>query len=243
MLFITVIDKRALQLGSRFCLPPNSLGYCGRGTAPEKFKSCVIDGDCREIEEEFSKFIVFYPYIKTVSQLTGLHKYSHEVIESYWLGNDQLKKAELKHFKILLENFEKQGVPGWLIEELKTTPPKEFIPHHLFQVLYIGVGRASGSVPFNLDSSNNCMIRWGKVKKIKGDEAEVALKSLAKKDQRYKLIELKEKHPFDPRFFSNLRAGDVVAVHWRQIVKKLSAKETKNLSYWTSRVIKAVSRL
>ncbi|MDO8515049.1 MAG: hypothetical protein Q7S14_00985, partial [bacterium] len=62
------------------------------------------------------------------------------------------------------------GVPDWLVDDLKNHPPKKFIPTHLFQVLHVGVGRASGSVPFNQETINNCMVsvqngaayHWGK---------------------------------------------------------------------------------
>jgi len=49
------MDKKALQLACRFSLPPNSLGYCGQNTAPEKFKKCVIDSLCNGIKKELEK--------------------------------------------------------------------------------------------------------------------------------------------------------------------------------------------
>ena len=41
-----------------------------------------------------------------------------------------------------------------MIDELRESPPKKFIPTHLFQVLHVGVGKASGSVEFNLETIN-----------------------------------------------------------------------------------------
>jgi hypothetical protein len=81
---------------------------------------------------------------------------------------------------MLLRYFKKQGVPDFFIDELKMKQPEIFIPNHLFQVLHIGVGKASGVVPFNLKSINNCMIRWGKVKKISQNKATISLNSLEK---------------------------------------------------------------
>src|SRR5664279_4791369 len=148
------MDKRALQLESRFSLPPNSLGYCGQNTAAAKFKQCIIDGQCDEVGQEVTKFIVLHPYLKTLAEITGQPMLSYPVIESYWIG------------------------PDLLIDELAQKKPKKFIPSHLFQVLHVGVGRASGSVPFNIQTINNCMIRWGKVNKIKEDKVQVHLYSL-----------------------------------------------------------------
>ncbi len=173
------MQSDALQLACRFSLPPNSLGYCGQDSAPEKFKKCVVDGvsgvDQQEIQQELEKFIVLNPYLETLATITGKSKFSSQVIEAYWLGNDELKKAKPADYLLLLDNFVKQGVPSWFVEELRAKKPKKFIPHHLFQVLHVGVGRASGSVPFNLESVNNCMIRWGKVTQILGDKLEADL--------------------------------------------------------------------
>lgn len=172
------MDIKALKLEARFSLPPNSLGYCGKDSAAEKFKECIIHGKCEEVEEELKHFIVLYPYLETIAGITKLPKFFYEVIESYWIGNELLKKAKAEHYDLLLKNFEKQGVPDFFVEELKQKPPKVFIPNHLFQVLHIGVGKASGSVPFNLKSINNCMIRWGEVVKVQNEKAVINLHSL-----------------------------------------------------------------
>ena len=227
------MDKKALQLTARFSLPPNSLGYCGKDTAPSKLISCVIDGNCKDIETELEKFIVLNPYLNTLTEITGKDKFSYPLLEAYWLGNSELKKAKLNHYSLLLKNFEKQGVPDWLITELREKPPALFIPFHLFQVLYIGVGRASGSVPYNLETINNCMIRWGQVKKISKNKLTISLNSLEKVEQKFQLKPITATFSYHPGFLPNIKLGDTVAVHWLQVVKILTPKEVKNLSYWT----------
>lgn len=172
------MDIRALQLEARFSLPPNSLGYCGKDSAAGKFKECIIKGKCKGVVEELKHFIVLYPYLETLAEITKLPIFSYEVIESYWIGNDLLEKAKPEHYDLLLKNFEKQGVPDFFVKELQQKPPKVFIPNHLFQVLHVGVGRASGAVPFNLQSINNCMIRWGNVIKLIDGKAVINLYSL-----------------------------------------------------------------
>ncbi len=234
------IDKKALQLNSRFTLPPNSLGYCGKDSAPEKFKSCVIKGKCAGVEEEFKHFIVLHPYLRTLSKITGLPKFSYKVVESYWLGNDNLLKAKNKDYATLLNFFAKQGVPEWFVAELKSEKPKKFIPTHLFQVLHVGVGRASGSVPYNLESINNCMIRWGKVEKVNKKTAVVNLNSLKKVKSVYKRTFIIETFPFVKGFVPALKVGDIVTVHWKQIVKILTEDEVGKITYWTDEVLKAI---
>jgi len=224
-------DIKALQLVCRFSLPPNSLGFCGKSSAPERLKKCVISGDCADVEGELSHFVVLYPYLKTISEITNLPVFSYPVIESYWLGNDELKKAKPDHYNLLLENFSKQGVPEDTIEEFKRIRPKIFIPNHFFQVLR--------SHP-NLDSINNCMIRWGTVERIDKDILGLNIKFLEKQKQNYKLSNKREELKFYSDFLSNLKVGDTVAVHWKQVVKIVTDNEKNNLSYWTKEILKII---
>lgn len=237
------MDKKALQLLSRFSLPPNALGYCGKDSAPEKFKKCVIEGKCSGVSNEIKKFIVLNPYLKTLGEVTGKNPFSCEVAEAYWIGNRQLKKTKLGDYKILLKYLEKQGVPEWILKDLKERWPKKFIPTHLFQILHVGVGRASGSVPYNLNSINNCMIRWGKVKKISEKDVLINVFSLARLGKGYKLVTKEKGFTIIPGFSTKLKIGDEVAVHWGHVIKKLNKSEVKKISFWTKEVLKSVNSI
>lgn len=234
------MDIKALQLGSRFSIKPNSLGYCGRKSAITITEDCVINGKCEGVEEEFNDFIGLNPYLETISKIFKKPKFSYEVIEGYWLGNDELKKSKIKDYKLLLDNFLKQGIPAFFIKELIEKKPKNFIPFHLFQVLHVGVGKVSGSVPFNLDSINNCMIRWGKITKINENLATIELNSLVNLKDKYSLILQTEKIAMNSDFTPDLKIGDVVAVHWKMIAKILTIHEESNLSFWTKKVLETL---
>ena len=231
--------KNGLQFESRFSLPPNSLGYCGKDTAAFKFKDCIVNGKCEGVKNELTKFIVLHPYLRLLSKMTGLNKFSEKLFQGYWLGNEILEKAKPEDYSLLLKYFQKQGIPDFFVEELKAKQPKKFIPSHLFQVLHVGVGRASGSVPFNIDTINSCMIRWGKVQSVSQNNAIVKLNSLiAKNKNSYKLNLKTETIPFDNQLVCDLKKGDTVAVHWNMVVKILSDIEIRNLEYWTKEVVK-----
>lgn len=234
------MDTKALALESRFSLPPNFLGYCGQKTASQNFRKCIISGDCAPVETEITKFIVLYPYLKTIAQINNLSPFSYKVIESYWLGNDLLNNNAQNGYDMLLDNLLTQGVPDFFVNELRNKKPKVFIPSHLFHVLFIGVGRASGAVPFNMDSINNCMIRWGKIIEIIKNKAVINLTSLTKQKSRYVLINKTETIPFDSLITPDLHKNHTVAVHWNFIIKKLTPEETKKLKYWTNTVIKSL---
>lgn len=238
-------DLRGLQLVSRYSLPPNSLGYCGRGSAPEKFKRCIKTGICKDIPIEVEKFIVLHPYLNTIAKVLGASKTSHKVVEAYWLGNDHLKKFKKEHYDILLDNFLEQGVPDFFVKELRTKKPKKFIPTHLFQVLHIGVGKSSGAVPFNMDSINNCMIRWGKVKnkdKNKGKHyATVELNSLKRNSGKYELTKRTERIEYDPDITGMINIGNIVTVHWKIVTKVLTEKETNSIKKWSKKTLEIIN--
>jgi len=232
----------ALQLESRFSLSPNSLGYCGKKSATAKFKTCISTGQCDGVKEELKNFIVLYPYLKTLSKIIDKPFSSYPVIESYWLGNDELKKAKKEDYLLLLENFKKQGVPDFFVDELRLKHPKKFIPNHLFHVLHVGVGKASGAVPFNLDSINNCMIRWGKVQSLSKKEAVVKLNALKIKGKNgYTLTTVQVSIPFNHKFTPDLKIGDTIAAHWNMIVKILNKQEEEGLEFWTNKVLELFS--
>jgi hypothetical protein len=237
------MDTAALRLLSRFSLGPNQLGYCGRNTATGKLKHCVVKGDTLGVARELEKFIVLHPYLQTIASVAGKSKFSYSVAEAFWLGNSELEKAKPEHYDKLLGYFRAQGVPEWLVAELERKRPKKFIPLHLFQILHVGVGRASGSVPFNLESINNCMVRWGRVLTLnrKNKMVRVKLNSLAKgKTGRYRLITKTEEPRYVPGFVPGMKTGDPIAVHWGLVTKVLTATEVRNLEKWTKRVLDAV---
>ncbi len=236
------MDTHALSLASRFSYAPNSKGYCGKLSAHDAFVRCIRDGDCDTVAEEMRHFIVLAPYLDLIAHASGMTPYDPEVIEAYWIGNDLLHRVKPSHYDILLENFQRQGVPMWLIDELSQKRPTRFIPSHLFQVLHVGVGQASGAVPFSITSVNHCMIRWGEVMEIHSTGAiTVRVHELAHRKLRYVQVEKTLQLSPDTYPFDNPRAGDIIAVHWGHVVKILTKNEVKQLSYWTQEVVSTLS--
>lgn len=243
------MDTRALQLCSRFALIPNQLGYCGHDSAPAKFHGCILNGDCEGVRDEITKFIVLYPYLKTIGEAVQKDWYDYDVIEAYWLGSDLLKKIKSKHYDLLLDNLEAQGVPDFLISEMRNKRPYKFIPLHLFNILHVGVGRASHEVvPFNLDSINNCMVRWGEIIELNQGgkqeyKAKIKLNGLIRNAEgKYELKRSILEFPYINNHFESLSVGDVVAVHWKWVVKKLKLFEVENLSEWTTRLVDTINK-
>lgn len=242
------MDTRALQFESRFSFAPNSLHYCGRPSANQAFTDCLLTGQCNQVAEEVKHFIVLWPYLKTIGEATGLDPLSYKVIEAYWFGNSLLKKIKPEHYQLLLKNLKAQGVPQFLIDEIKTKIPKQFVPIHLFNILHVGVGRASNAVPFNLESINHCMIRWGKITTIDQEKhlATLKLNSLAQtknsslNPKPYTLYPKIETHPYHPQWFKTLHVGQTACVHWKLVCKVLTTREEANLTNWTATLINSL---
>ncbi len=232
------MDSNALKLASLFSYSPNHKGYCGRDSAGDVFTRCIAKGECGKVSLELKHFIVLFPYLKTIATLAGLSPFDYKVIEAYWIGNKLLETIPLSGYNILLKEFAKQGVPSWLIKTLRNKKPSRFIPNHLFQVLHVGVGQASGSVPFDIQSVNSCMIRWGKVVAVKAEgEIVMSLKQLTQSKKGYKLKSIKEVVSTEACPFFKPKIGDLVALHWGHVVKKLTQLEAKNLTYWTKQTL------
>jgi hypothetical protein len=234
---------KALQLESRFSMPPNSLGYCGRDTAKDAFRTCLLTGNCDPVAKEITHFIVLHPYLKTIAEVTGLKFTDYKVIESYWIGNELMNQFKPEHYDILIKNLAKQGVPDWLIDEIKDKKPKKFVPVHLFNILHVGVGRASGAVEFNTDSVNHCMIRWGKVTHLDttSHKLTVNLTSLNSHTPPYKFVTASQTYSYEPELLKDMKLGSTVAVHWHQVIKVLTPTETKNLKHWTQQLLNSLS--
>ncbi len=235
-----MVEKdKGRKMISCFARSPNSLGYCGRESAGDAFTSCLADGCCDGVMEEVKNFIVLNPYLRALSKILNMEMDDSRVVEAYWIGNDELLKVKEEDYDLLLKMFEEQGVPSWLIDELKSKRPKRFLPTHLFQVLHVGVGRASGSVPYNIETINNCMIRWGKVLDIKEDNVALSLNSIQNVVTPYKIQELDVVMPYNELLVGKLAKGNVVAVHWNQVVRKLSKGEVQRLEFWTEEVLRS----
>jgi hypothetical protein len=233
------MGMNVLQLCARFAFSPNQLGYCGLDSAQKAFYDCIVNGKCEAVREEMKQFKALYPYLKTIGEVLNKDWLDYEVVEAYWLGNESLKKFKPEHYEILIKNLAAQGLPDFFIEEIGKKKPKTFIPLHLFNVLHIGVGQITGSVKYNLENVNNCMVRWGEVLETdeKRKSVQVMLKSLINPKSGYQITNIKYQIIYVPEFLPDLIKGSTVAVHWGQVVKVLEKVEVENLEKWTKTVL------
>lgn len=226
-----------VQLCSYFAYKPNALKYCGKDSAVRKIYNCITEGACDGLEGEFSKFKGLYPYLLTISEKFGLRPLDPKVVEAYWIGNELLNEFSSRDFYILLGHLKNQGVPRMFLDKLKKkfkNTRMKFIPHHSFNVLFVGVGNVTGSVEYNLENINKCLIRWGKFEE---DNVVIKSKKLIKRGGRLTWKDTVEEVGIDKEIIPDLKAGESVAIHWKEVCSKLEKEEVRNLEKYINTVL------
>ena len=227
-----------LQLAARFSLPAFRNGSCGTLDLEEKhFLDCILEGKIDGLEKKFSRFFTMGPYLRTLAKIVGGQPFSPDVVSAYWIGNDSLFKAQPIHFDYLLSEFVSQGIPQDRLDHIRKNAPNRFIPLHLYQVLLSHL--AGGSSLEDLQGVNDCMVRFGVVRKLKGETAKANTLSLSAQKGKLVFITKEINADFDKRFFKpGLKEGDIVAIHLGWVCKVLSPMETANLIYSTKEIVK-----
>ena len=139
-------------------------------------------------------------------------------------------------------NLTKRGLPKKHADYLISKLPKEMNLTHSFNVLFVGVGMTTGSVPTNIITMNKCIISIGKVLKILKEELIVAVKPLIIKQELLEFGEQEIQHvEYNPDFFKNIKIGDKIGIHWDYACKILTKKEETNLKKYTQKNIDALN--
>jgi hydrogenase maturation factor len=104
------------------------------------------------------------------------------------------------------------------------------VPQHSFNVIYVGVGKVTGSVPTNIENINNCLIRPAKV-------ISSAKKSLIARHRTYThkegVLVLGDEKESEFECLEDYEAGETVAVHWGFAVDRLTTEQESQLIKYT----------
>lgn len=237
-----------VRLAALFSYTPNKLKYCG----PDEASSIIYDSITNNRNEDKVKdlllqFEALYPYLKTISEKNNKDIFDYEVVESYWIGNE-LANLEKQDAKKIIDLLRERGlldsIANKLIERIESLDQDKIPLTHLFNVLFVGVGAVTGSVPTIVENMDKCRVSWGTVSEIHESHLIVEYNRL-KKDDKYFISKDTEKIKvnYDKKFFDELNVGDVIAVHWRMAIKKLNSEELNNLKNYTQKTIELISKL
>ena len=203
----------ALELAARFSFITNALRYCGPKEANEQFRRYFsTKGNAKEVRESLLRFEGLPPYLSAIAKKHGLGMFDGQVVEAYWLGNELLDGFTIDDLKAIVDGLVARGLPQPVGNRLKAEMPTGFVPHHNFNVFYVGVGRTTGSVPTTVQNMDNCRISSGKVAEVIGTNLIVATTTLAERDGKIIEEESTKTIAYLPELMPDVKKGDVVAI-------------------------------
>lgn len=234
-----------LRLATSFGLAPNRLGYCGTQISKKQkiLREFVYTGKKeQETRKIISGFEGAYNYYCLIARKNGIKDpLNKKVVEAYWIGNKLLEKVSGEDIKkMILKRF---AVPGLLdraeAEERIKKISSKAKPHHSFHVFILGT--VTGKIDLNTTKLKDvCRVGWGKVLELENrgskPKAIVAYKPIVKgyKFGKEKKIEIR----WDKKIIPELKIGDWVAFHWREVSMVLTGENIKNLEKYTLNSLK-----
>lgn len=226
------------ELAGRFSYITNALRFCGPENADSQFLRYLEKKDNKnEVEKSISRFEGLYPYLSAIALKSGKHFTDYEVVEAYWIGNSLLNLFNDEDMCSIIKSLMQRGLPSSIGNKLIKDIPHGFVPHHNFNVFYVGVGNTTGSVETTFNNMDNCRISWGSVVERLNDKLIIDVHCLKKSDGRYSLGETNTKTAvFLPDMLRDVKKHDIVALHWGFAVMVLNEAQLKNLRIYSQRI-------
>jgi hypothetical protein len=225
------------ELAARYSFITNKLRYCGPHDSYIRFLQYINkkdDGLKKEIRESIERFEGLYPYIFHIAKKHNKDFLDYDVVESYWIGNSLLDSCSEDDLRKIIMHLSERGLPRSYAKKLCNNIPTGMIPHHSFNVIYVGVGKVTGSVPTNIENINNCLIRPGEVVEIRENTALIKHTPYSSDNNRIlKSESVIEEFDYLP-LLTELQKGDTVSVHWKLVVDKLTAEQKYSLEKYTN---------
>lgn len=227
------------ELCIRFSHITNQLRFCGPKEASEQFFNYLKNKDNRQqVESVLRKFEGLFPYLSAIAGKNNRNPFDHEVIEAYWIGNNLLDSFNDEDLKNIIKTLIQRGLPESIGENLIKNLPSSLIPHHNFNVFYVGTGNITNSVKPTLENMNNCMISWGKVTDINDNELTINSISIKKPKDKFFIEENQTKKvKYLKEMFPNIKKGDQVALHWNSAALILTDQQLNNLKKYTQKIL------
>lgn len=242
-----MVEKdKGLELACRFSSITNRLRYCGPKDAYLDFYNLLQgkDYDREKIRKHFSKYEGLYVYLKYIADKLGKDFLDYEILEAYWLGNDLLEKFSRDDQKNIILGLVKRGLPQKHADRLIERLPDGLNLMHSFNVLFVGVGMTTGSVPTNIQTMNKCIVSVGKVLKI--TDRQLILNVSPLKIEARKMAFSKPEIQYSDyvkEFLPGLKVGSEVALHWDFACKILAGEDSYNLIKYTQKNINSLNEI
>ena len=222
------------ELFARYAYPPNQRGYCGPGD-PDGLLAHDSPEAVAEIARRARQFEGAWVYLELIAEAAGISDpLDARVVEAYWIGNELLDAVDSEWFgSRLRERFRGQPTGQWSGGIPETLG--DVSPHHAFHVfaIYPWVALLSRGNDIPRSVLDSCRIRVGRVTEIRGDRAFVLVNPLTWDGV---VLGLGAPQQTDVRWSESgrslapdVRAGDLVALHWDWICDRLSERQAAEL--------------
>ncbi len=237
-----VVQDKALELLASFSYITNKLNYCGPNGSYKELWKLLNDKDYNKdkVINHFEKYEGLYIYLKKIAEKNKKTPFDYEVIESYWLGNNLLDNFSKKDHLDIIDSLVKRGLPEMYAQRLKKKLPEKMNPHHTFNVLFVGVGMTSGSVPTNIVTMNNCIVSIGQVLEIK--ENKLIIEKNPLQIRKGKLIFAEKEKKEIMNTFLSPKKGYEIGIHWDHACRILTKREISNINTYTQANIDALNQ-
>ncbi len=228
------------ELAVRFSFITNKLRLCGPEEGNKVFLRYLEKRDNRqEVLDSIKKFEGLYPYLSAIAEKHGKELLDKEVVEAYWIGNNLLDDFTSEDMKKIILHLTKRGLPKSIAETRIKKLPQGMVPHHNFNVYYVGVGNTSGTVPVTLQNMDNCRISSGKVIDFVHGNLLVKTNSLVF-DGKYSKKEDVKTIQYMPEYL-DAKKGDTIAIHWGFAVMALNEAQRNNLERYDERILEKIN--
>jgi len=235
---------KGIELALRFSYITNRLRFCGPKEAASEFLSYLNNQDNADtVEDCLKRFEGLYPYLSVIAKKAQKDFLDTEVVEAYWIGNDLLEKSTESDIVEIITQLTKRGLPKSLGEKLIKNLPRGLVPHHNFNVFYVGVGNTTGAVPTTLQNMDNCRTSWGTVIEVLHEKLIVNTPTLTKSEDNKFILEDEIKTIiYLPEMIPKIEKGEIVAIHWGFAPMILSSKQLVQIEKYTHLIIDIMNK-
>lgn len=234
---------------ARYAFGPNKLHYCGPDNTREIFSYIQKGVSDPGLEALLKDFRTLYPYLWHIAEANKIrYPFNNRVVEAYWIGNGLLETIEKKQFyrHILDGQNIKKRVTSKDFNYITDKIRQGAVPHHSFHVLNIWKRTGHFNRDHTLESLDNCLITWGKIKKIDGPFIIVETEPLLCANNKlflgtpiFKKITRRLESDYD---IEQIKIGDIISMHWGMPCEIITLQQTLMLKKYTLRHIELANQ-
>ncbi|NYZ74207.1 hypothetical protein H0O00_03630 [Candidatus Micrarchaeota archaeon] len=229
-------------LSASYAFPPNSYGYCGKGSFTHTMRS-FLRGDVtpESLETELRMFPSHYSYLSLIARENSRKAFDNDVVRALWIGNALLDNIPCDSLRSFIKRDLFAGKQKQRAEKLARNVPDGLLPHHSMNALYVKF--VTNKVARSIDSYDSCCVTAGKIISLSSRSAIVDRFSISW-DGGF-CIGKRRGHIALERngicVAGALKRGDIVSVHWGMAIQKLGMKDFNMLKTYTQRNMDAVN--